>query len=169
MTHAYADDGSRVPFDPLRVSRHLTGCILCGAPVAVVGIFVPQTDRMRRAVLLMREHPVREGSTMATAYGLCRRHAANLDLAMERVEQAILAAAAKVVVQHNHDDDAVFDTPEFAEYEARSLEDARRGGYTLGSGWVDIVTAMLRAGGQTVVVLSLTDHSTSLTDDDIPF
>ncbi len=92
------EDGGRVPFDPTRMGRHLAGCLLCGRRIAAVGVFLPKTDAMRAAILRLREHPVPARSTSAISYGLCRHHLAQPDVT-KRVEKAIEAAAAKVVVQ----------------------------------------------------------------------
>jgi hypothetical protein len=91
--------GTNQPFDPARVSEQLASCILCFAPVAIVGIFIPQTPDMQAAVLRLRQHPLSEGRSTGIAYGLCRRHAADFDRSTEGVEAAIVAAADRVVMQ----------------------------------------------------------------------
>ena len=94
----FASDGSRVPFDPAKLGSSLGGCLLCGAPVVVVGVFVPHTSEMRAAVLCLREHRLIPGVVPTIAYGLCRHHALD-ERAPVRVETAILTAAARVVFQ----------------------------------------------------------------------
>jgi hypothetical protein len=95
----YADDGSRHVFDPQITSARLDGCLLCGRRrIASVGIFVPATDEMRVVVLRLRQHALKERSTGALAYGLCAACVEDEDV-IARVEQAIEAAAAKVIVQ----------------------------------------------------------------------
>ena len=93
----YLDDGRRVPFDPSRVRQQIPCCLLCGGPTAGVGVFLPYTATMQAAVLRLRQHPVRERSSMTLAYGLCYWHAADPDY--DRVEAVILAAAERVRVQ----------------------------------------------------------------------
>jgi hypothetical protein len=96
---AYAEDGGRIPFDPLTTGAHLAGCILCGRRrIATVGIFVPATDAMRAVVLCLRRHAVPERSTGCIAYGLCRRCMKHVG-ATDHVEAALVAAAGKVTVQ----------------------------------------------------------------------
>ncbi len=95
----YAEDGTRVPFDPLTTGAHLAGCILCGRRTFTVGIFAPTTDDMRLAVAKLRRHPQRERSMSGIAYGLCRRHTRDLDASLLQVERVIRAAAQKVTVQ----------------------------------------------------------------------
>lgn len=92
------ENGERVPLDPLRISRRIPGCILCGHRIAAVRIFLPQTDAMRAVVTRLREHPVRVRSSSGIAYGLCGRHLAQSDVT-DRVESALVTAAAKVTVQ----------------------------------------------------------------------
>ena len=94
----FANDGSRVPFDPAQLGASLGGCLLCGARVVVVGVFVPQTSEMHAAVLCLREHRLTPGVIPSLAYGLCRQHALD-ERAPDQVEAAILTAAARVVVQ----------------------------------------------------------------------
>lgn len=97
MTFFYSG-GQRVPFEPETVAARTAGCVLCGAPSAVFGIFAPTTDAMRAVILRLRTHAVPERSTPAIAYGLCRTCSAHEDAA-DRVEDALTAAAARVAVQ----------------------------------------------------------------------
>lgn len=97
MTFTYTNDGARIPFEPARMRDQLAGCCLCGAPVAMVGVFRPVDDRMRQAVLTLRRHPIPAGCDISTTYGLCALHASDPDF--DRIERMILAAAAKVTVQ----------------------------------------------------------------------
>jgi hypothetical protein len=95
---SFARDGSSVPFDPAEVAVDLAGCMLCGGPIAVVGVFHPQTAEMQTAVLRLRTHVIAPGLTPALAYGLCRHDAEDPE-APDRVEAAILAAAQRVTAQ----------------------------------------------------------------------
>ena len=88
----------RVAFAPETVAAQMAGCVLCGDPSAFVGVFVPTTDVMRAVILRLRTHAIPERSTPAIAYGLCRRCGAYED-APDRVEDALRAAAARVVAQ----------------------------------------------------------------------
>jgi hypothetical protein len=99
MMFTYAEDGTRIPFDPLVTGAHLAGCILCGRRIYTVGIFAPITGEMRTAVAKLRRHATPTQSQQGVAYGLCRRHSRNLDASLLRVELVILAAARKVTVQ----------------------------------------------------------------------
>jgi hypothetical protein len=95
----YTADGSRVPFDPTATGAHLAGCLLCGRRVKAVGLFIPLTDAMHAVVLRLRQHPVPASSRASgIAYGLCSRCVKRAD-ATDRVEAALVAAAAKVTVQ----------------------------------------------------------------------
>jgi hypothetical protein len=98
MTFTYTADGSRVPFNPATTHAQLVGCLLCGAPVAMVGVFIPATDEMRAVVMRLRMHATRPRSTPCMAYGLCDRHVAEDDVT-RRVESALIAAAEQVVLQ----------------------------------------------------------------------
>ena len=93
----YEPDGARVAFDPQRTRQQLAGCVLCGGPIAAVGVFRPIDEVMRRAVITLRQHPVRAGSDGGMAYGLCAQHAVDPDT--DRVERVILAAAERITVQ----------------------------------------------------------------------
>lgn len=93
----YTAAGRREPFDPSRLGAHLDGCLLCGRRVRMVGIFLPSSEPMRSAVLQLREHPLDGDMVPGLAYGLCRRHAADLNI--DHVEAAIRGAARKVTVQ----------------------------------------------------------------------
>jgi hypothetical protein len=92
----YAADGRRVPFDPRTID--IGGCLLCGWPVAVVGIFVPSNDAMITVVLRLRRHPARPNSTPCIAYGVCGSCNDRTDV-FECVEHALEAAAERVAVQ----------------------------------------------------------------------
>jgi hypothetical protein len=94
----YEGDG-RVPFDPTITARRLDGCLLChGRSIAIVGVFIPATDEMRAVLLRLRRHAQPTKSTSALTYGLCA-DCVDLDDVTARVECAIEAAAAKVVLQ----------------------------------------------------------------------
>ncbi|MDO8795077.1 MAG: hypothetical protein Q7J25_10710 [Vicinamibacterales bacterium] len=95
----YRDDGRRALFNAGAVGKTLAGCLLCGARVVMVGVFCPTDDEARAAILRLRQHALHTGSMPALVYGLCRRHARDLDRAAPQVEAAILAAAGKVQVQ----------------------------------------------------------------------
>jgi hypothetical protein len=95
--YTYADDGSRVPFDPQ--TADLAGCLLCSRRrIAMIGVFVPATDQMRSVVLRLRQHPSRASSTACLAYGLCRDCAGRASV-LDEVEAAIEAAAERVTLQ----------------------------------------------------------------------
>lgn len=93
----YAPDGTRERFDPRRVP--FDGCLLCGRPVVMVGVFVPADDAMHNAVMTLRRHPVRPMSAPGLAYGLCREHAADPEESIGLVEARLEQLAARVVVQ----------------------------------------------------------------------
>ena len=98
LTFVYDDaTGERRPFSPERAARELAGCIICGGPVGVVGVFQPESDEMLTSILRLRTQPLRECSTPGLVYGLCRWHAADPDL--DRIEAVILRCAATVKVQ----------------------------------------------------------------------
>jgi hypothetical protein len=97
--YTYSATGDRVPFDPLTTGAQLAGCVLCGRrPIKAVGLFVPDTDAMRAAVLRLRQYPTRARSSSAIAYGLCARHFDEPGVT-DRVEAALVAGADRVVVQ----------------------------------------------------------------------
>ena len=97
-TFNYDDAGTRIPFDPMKMRDRIAGCILCGRRVAAIGVFIPDTDDMRAAVLRLRTHVVPTRTTSAVTYGLCKRHA-DLDGVTDRVEAAIMNASQSVCVQ----------------------------------------------------------------------
>lgn len=96
MIFTYAEDGDRVPFNPL--AMRFAGCLLCGGRARAVAIFVPTTEAMHAVVLRLRQHAQPAHGTACLAYGLCARCSERADL-FARVERALEAAAAKVVVQ----------------------------------------------------------------------
>lgn len=100
MSGAFTYRGDqREPFDPDMVGRELAGCLLCGRPVVLIGIFTPNNDEGRAAVLRLRTHPLRPRSDAGLAYGLCRGHARDTDRAATQVEDAIVAMTQRVVLQ----------------------------------------------------------------------
>lgn len=92
------DDGRRTPFDPVTTGAHVAVCLFCSQPSAAVGVFVPRTDEMRAVVIRLRRHPIRPGSEPCLAYGVCRFHLAQADVA-ERAESALIAAAEGIALQ----------------------------------------------------------------------
>jgi hypothetical protein len=71
-------------------------CCCCGAPIVVVGVFVPTTPEGRAAVLTLRQVPLHATRPSGLAYGLCREHVA---LSFDEIDDLILAAAGQVRVQ----------------------------------------------------------------------
>ncbi len=91
--------GRRVPFDADAMTARCGRCSVCGrAPVEAVGIFIPLTDEMRQAVAILRMRQAPDGSIAGLCYGVCAACGEDPDLD-EKVEAAITAAAARVVVQ----------------------------------------------------------------------
>lgn len=86
-----ADTGE--PFNPAALSD--IGCLFCGGPVFIVGLFHPVTDEGRAAVLKLRTHPLTPLREPGLAYGLCRQHI----VPTEQIEERIYAAARGVVIQ----------------------------------------------------------------------
>lgn len=86
--------------DPAEIAATLAGCIVCGRnPIVATGYFVPVGDECFTAVMRLRERPIVEGHTPTICYGLCRKHARNVERALGQVEARILAAASEVTVQ----------------------------------------------------------------------
>jgi hypothetical protein len=96
MMTIYNADGERIPFDPLTMGAHLGGCLFCRRPITVVGVFIPDSEPLKNAVLRLRTHPVPERTTSAFSYGLCERHIANPEQIADLVEAWILDAASRV-------------------------------------------------------------------------
>lgn len=96
MIFTYAEDGERTPFDPL--TMQFGGCLLCGGRPRDVGIFVPTNATMRAVVMKLRRHAQPAHSTACLAYGICARCGERADVT-DRVEMALVAAAARVVIQ----------------------------------------------------------------------
>ena len=88
--------GFRVPFDPR--DSGLSECCLCGWPMAVVGVFTPQTDELKTALLKLRTKPLLDGRAVSAAYALCGAHS-HEPRVTDRVEKMFLAHASKVTVQ----------------------------------------------------------------------
>jgi len=85
--------------DPNTLDDSLSGCILCGrTPIVSVGYFIPVNGATYAAVVRLRDHPLRDGCTPTLGYGLCRKHARNVERSAAQVEARILAAAEQAVV-----------------------------------------------------------------------
>lgn len=80
-------------------AERCAGCFLCRhRHIVALGIFLPQTDEMRAAVLLLRTRPPAAGRGAGLAYGLCR-HCFEMPDVTQRIEDAIVAAAGNVVLK----------------------------------------------------------------------
>ena len=91
--------GARAVMTPAEIADTLDGCILCHRrPVVSVGYFIPVNDQMYAAVVCLRQNPLKPNSTPALAYGLCRKHARNIERSAARVEARILAGAETTAV-----------------------------------------------------------------------
>jgi hypothetical protein len=96
----------RVPFDPEQVAFG-GRCAICGdRRVRSVGVFTPATRELRHAVLVLRSHPLREGSVAALSYALCKRHTREFrgprqDEVIAAVEDRIVEAAGRMVTSCN--------------------------------------------------------------------
>jgi hypothetical protein len=73
-----------------------TGCALCGAPAIIVGVFVPDDDEMRGAVLALRAAPLDPDRSFGLAYGVCEAHARDMSITAEAVEAKLLAEASAI-------------------------------------------------------------------------
>ena len=78
---------------------HPTGCYLCGEPMIIVGVFVPDDEEKRVAVLALRTAPLHPERTVGVAYGVCEEHARDMSATAEAVEQKLLAEA-RAITRH---------------------------------------------------------------------
>jgi hypothetical protein len=76
-----------------------SGCYLCGQPVVIVGVFVPDDDEKRNAVLALRTAPLDPDRAVGLAYGVCEEHARDMSTTTEAVEAKLLAEA-RAVTRH---------------------------------------------------------------------
>jgi hypothetical protein len=70
------------------------GCALCGEPAIIVGVFVPESDDMRGAVLALRTAPVH--GPIGVAYGVCEKQARDMSNTTEAVEAKLLDEARAI-------------------------------------------------------------------------
>jgi hypothetical protein len=86
--------------DPAAIANTLSGCIICHRrPVVAVRYFIPVTDEMYAAVVRLRQVPLKQNSTPALAYGLCKKHVRNIEKSAARAEARIYAVAKLMVEQ----------------------------------------------------------------------
>ncbi|MEP7310162.1 MAG: hypothetical protein ABJA98_32045 [Acidobacteriota bacterium] len=90
----------REPFDPQRFASQLAGCLLCGRPIKVVGMYIPQTPEAEAMVLRLRRHAPYPTTMPCLGYGLCKKHwKADRETTAAQVEGVFRRTAATVTVQ----------------------------------------------------------------------
>ena len=73
-----------------------TRCALCGEPPIIVGVFVPNDDEMKGAVLALRATPLDPDRSFGVAYGVCEEHARDMSSTAAAFEAQLLAEASAI-------------------------------------------------------------------------
>jgi hypothetical protein len=94
--NTYDQHGELRRLDPCAMKKR-TCCILCGAPVVMIGVAIPNTPEMVAVIMRIRTHAVTSDMTPAMAYGLCADHAIEPDL--DQINAVICEMAERVIVQ----------------------------------------------------------------------